>query len=377
MSSLRLSGQSLGPVADELVLEVDGLAISGWTDVQVTRSIERVVSSFECTLTERYPGAADVVIKPGTPCRVLLGDDLVVTGYVDRYVPEFDAHSHTVRISGRGKLQDMVDCSASWPGSQFSNQKLSDIAKELLKLHDIAVIVQSDTGPVLPQIIVNVGDSVFDVLEPIARYRALLMYEDTGGDLIFSKVGTARAASGFKEGDNVESAGIAYSMDQRYSLYSAYRTKFAAFKDTGQEANLIADIQDPGVPRYRPKFFVAETNDGGFDVAKRRAVWEALRRAARSAAVHMVVDSWRDNAGNLWQPNTLAPIELPTLKLKKAEWLISEVTYHRNAGGTHALLTLMHPDAFAPEPTNLQAISNALAQALQNAADSAQKGGTQ
>jgi prophage tail gpP-like protein len=354
--------------ADDLTLEFDGHKLTGWAEIRVTRSLDHITSDFEIAVTEKYPNRDAVAVKAGQPCRVMLGDDLVITGYVDRVTTEFDTHSHRVRVAGRGKLQDAVDCAAIWPNGQIVYGTLEDISEKLLKVYGIGVMVQTDTGGPIPKQILNIGDSVFDVLEPIARYRALLMYEDTSGDLILSGVGTAHAASGFVEGKNVEAAGIAYSMDQRYSLYSAYRVKVLALKDSGGESNLIADIQDPGVPRFRAKYFVAETFDGGFDVAQRRALWEGLRRVARSASVHVVCDSWRDAGGALWTPNTLATIELPSLKLPKAQWMIAEVSYIRNAGGTHAQLVLMAPEAFAPQPTNLLKISNKLAAALGDAA---------
>lgn len=358
-------------MSDELTIRAAGQTISGWTEVRVTRGVERVVSDFEISLTERFPGASDVTVAPGAPCEVFLGDDLVITGYVDRYMPEFNSHSHTVRIAGRSKTQDMVDCSAVWPGSQILNGTVLSIAKTLLDPFDVSVLSLDDVGGPIPQTNLNVGDTPFDVIEPMARFRALLMYDDPQGNLVFARVGKQKAASGFRQGDNVEAAGVAYSMDQRFSDYGAFRVKFKAFGDGGDEANLITDVQDTDVPRYRPKFLVAETTDGGFDIAQQRAKWEMVRRKGRSVSVHLVADSWRDAAGTLWTPNTLAKVELPALKLTDVEWLISEVTYTRNKGGTHAQLVLMHPDSFLPQPFNYQPFPNDLAAAIKDARSSA------
>ncbi|WP_432731459.1 phage baseplate assembly protein [Variovorax sp. W6] len=350
---------------DDLTIKLDGMELSGWQEIRVTRGVERLVSDFELAMTERFPGTVDVVAKPGQPCEILLGDDLVLTGYVDRYIPEFTPTEHTVRLVGRSKCQDVVDCAAVWPGSQLMNGTVLTIAKTLCEPFGISVNALDDVGAVIPQTNLNVGDTPFDVLEPMARLRGLLMYDDPQGNMVLSGVGKTKAASGFAEGENVEAAGIAYTMDQRFSDYGAFRVKMLAFGDSGNEANLITDVQDPGVPRYRPKFLVADTNDGGFDIAIRRAKWEMVRRVGRSAAVHVIADSWRDSEGKLWTPNTLATVALPRLKLEPVTWLLSEVSFIRNPGGTHAHIVLMHPDSFIPQPFNYQPFPNDLAKAIE------------
>jgi prophage tail gpP-like protein len=91
----------------------------------------------------------------------------------------------------------------------------------------------------------------------------------------------------------------------------------------------------------------------GIDIAQRRADWERARRIGRSQMLEVEVDSWRDSAGKLWEPNFKAPLDLPGLKLTGKEWLIAEVTYMRGKDGTRAHLTLMPEEAFQPEPVLL------------------------
>ncbi|EPV8598931.1 hypothetical protein ACWAUA_001869 [Enterobacter roggenkampii] len=55
-------------------------------------------------------------------------------------------------------------------------------------------------------------------------------------------------------------------------------------------------------------------------------------------------------AMKLWEPNTLIPVNLPTLRLPNTELLIAEVTFMRDSDGTHARLTLMPKEAFAVQP---------------------------
>lgn len=338
-------------MSNELIISVGGLNITEWTSVRLTRSVERVVSDFEFSITDREPGWWKYPIAPGDACQVFIGNDLVLTGYIDRYTPSFDARQHNITVSGRSKTQDIVDCSAVWQGSQLMNGTVKSISENLCAPFGVGVKALTDTGAVVPKRNLNIGETPFEVIEPLARLRGLLIYDDTEGNLVLSKVGALTAHSGFQEGVNVQSASMTYSMDSRFRSYSAYRRKVKSkLMDTGTESNMISTVEDFDVPRRRTKFIVAETYDAGYDVAERRAMWEMVRRKGRSAAVHLVTDSWRDSLGGLWTPNTLAYVSLPSLGLDGVMWLISEVTYLRDAQGTRAQLSLMDRRSFLPEP---------------------------
>lgn len=340
---------------DDLTLTVGGNTISGWDDVRVTVGVERCPNDFAISLTERYPGEADeLVIQQGDACQVSIGGDLVITGFVDRYVPEITRDSHAVRITGRGKCQDLVDCAAEWPNGQISGSSALEIAQKLAEPYGISVNTDADVGDAIPQFNLILGETAYEIIERICRYRGLLVYEQPDGSLFLTQVGTAEAASGFSEGANVERASASYSMDRRFSEYQALLQSMEAISDAGDGGNLLATVTDPGVKRHRRMIIITEAGGGGQDVAKQRALWEAARRAGRSNVVSLTADSWRDSAGKLWKPNTLAPLALPSLKLAQAKWIIGEVGFVRSNGGTTAEVTLMPPAAFLPQPVLLQ-----------------------
>ena len=91
----------------------------------------------------------------------------------------------------------------------------------------------------------------------------------------------------------------------------------------------------------------------GQEVAKDRAAWEALRRWARSADVRLTTDSWRDSAGRLYSPNTLALVDIPSLKVSSKLWSLSEVTYRMSDAGTACEVSMMAPEGFLQQPTLL------------------------
>ncbi len=338
---------------DDLFLVAGGLTISGWNSFRVTRGIERCPSDFEFTMTERFPGELKTaVVKPGDACQVKLGNDLVITGYVDRFAPSYSPAQHSIQVSGRGKCADLVDCAAEWPSNQMSGVSALAIAQKLCNPYpELTASAIGPIGGTIPQFNIMWGETAFEIIERVCRYRALLTYDGPDGNLILSQVGTQQTASGFKEGVNVQNASIVYSMDQRYSQYVVRRLNTDNLSDAGLGGDILQTFSDPQVMRHRRRYIIAENGDtAGADVALRRGAWEASRRAGRSFQLRLTTDNWRDSSGTLWTPNMLVALELPSLKIVSAEWLISEVSFKRDESGTTAELVIMPPEAFNIEP---------------------------
>ncbi|SHJ69303.1 Mu-like prophage tail protein gpP [Roseomonas rosea] len=364
----------------DLKLLVDGQELLGWQEVRVTRGLERTPPDFLLQVNERFPAGKGVIAKPGLSCVVKIGDDTVLTGWVDRYTPGVNKRSGSRRtVSGRGKTQDLVDCSAYLRGlaNQVSNAPTRQVIEQLCALFGIEVDARDGDGQVVPQFNVILTERCWDIVDRVARHSEFLAYEGTDGRLILTKLGKDTMASGFREGINVEDADVSFAYDQRYSLYEAVTIPTEILGDTARalnspDYNLRARVTDDAIgvaeptkgKRFRPLVLIAETMQNGVDIALKRVQWERARRIGRSQAVTLVCDSWRDAAGRLWEPGFRAPVHLPSLGLLDKEWVIAEVTYRRGSQGTLTDVTLMPEDAFLPEPILLAAFDAQLDAAL-------------
>jgi prophage tail gpP-like protein len=345
----------MAPDPEELTLIVEGQAISGWQEVSLTLGMEQIPNHFEIGLTERYPGEANqILVKRGDACQVKLGDDLVLTGWIDRYITEGDANGLQVRIVGRGLTSDLVDCSAEWPGGQISGANAAEIATRLCAAYGIAVRQSGAPGAAIPQFNFMLGETPFAIIESICRFAGLLFYEDAAGALVIGPLGEVEAASGVVEGANLERARVTFAHDQRFSEYQVYLMAAQVLGDVGQGGNQLAVEKDPGVTRNRKRYIIAEAPSGGQDVTRRRAVWERARRAGRGTHIDATVDSWRDGAGKLWAPNTIVPVSMPSWRQPEGlKRVLSQVRFERDKSGTRARLELMPKAAFLPEPIQL------------------------
>jgi len=348
--------------ADELVLNVGGVQIRGWQSVHVSRPLNAIPASFDIQITEKYPDSPDVAVKPGDECSVTIGGDLVLTGYVDQYAVTINAGNHTVKITGRSKSQDLVDCSALFdtqsgqPGMQKMAGTTLSIAQALAAPYHVTVKSNAGDGVNVPQLNINLGETAWDIIDRVMRYSQFVAYDLPDGTLMLSQAGTEKMASGFKLGDNVEHASVAFSMNERFSDYEAhFISSFAFGSDVGPNQPTIGEvIKDAGVPRFRKRYIVSEQFQDGEALAAKRALWECNYRKAHSQQVSITCDAWRDSAGALWAPNHLAPIDAAPLKVDPDQpWLLGSVTYIRDENGQHADLVLMPKDAYVPEPVAL------------------------
>lgn len=349
---------------DVLTLTVGNQSLTGWQRVSVTRPLAAIPASFQIEVTERYPNATTINIEAGQPCTVKIGSDLVLTGYVDRYASSISASQHTIRVEGRSKSEDLVDCSAlvpntsagspTTPGMQILNGDVLSISRKLAEPYHVTINTNV-SGPfeALPQFNINLGETVWDIIDRITRYSEMLVYDMPDGSIMFAKVGTESMKSGFKLGDNVETADVMMSMDQRYQEYEGHViSNMALGTDAGVNMPQVGEIvRDNDVPRFRKLYVISEQYVMGQPLAGKRALWEKNRRWGQSFNFNVTCDAWRDAAGKLWEPNKLAPIDAPQLKLSNKSWLIGTVTYIRDEAGQHARLGLWPPEAFTVEPT--------------------------
>jgi prophage tail gpP-like protein len=346
-------------MSDDLSLVVNSQTISGWQSIRVTRGIERCPNDFDILMTEHFPSEfiEDVVVRPGDECQVKIGDDLVLTGYVDREMISIDKGSHNLRIIGRGKCQDLVDCVAEWDGNQITGATALDISQKLASPYGITVssaafedkLVQTP----IPQVNLILTETAWEIIERTCRYRGMLAYENPDGNLFLSRVGDKKHSSGFSEGVNAQEAQAEYSMDKRYSEYHVYLQSIDTFQDVGTGGNEISVIKDENVRRNRKMSIISEAGMLGSAIAIARGTWERNRREGRSSIITVVADNWRDSEGMLWTPNMLVDLSFPTLKLPDdpTPMLISEVTYNLTLeNGTTARIVLMPPLAFSVQP---------------------------
>lgn len=332
-------------------LLIDGKAYGGWTRVEVQRGIEQIAGGFVLQLTSKYPGVdTPMQLREGLPCEVRLGADTVISGYIDDYETDDTPTSSQVKISGRDKTGDLVDCSAifkAWRGV-----KLEQIVTDIARPFGIAVVVApgTDTGEVFKRYALEDGEKAFDAIDRACRLRGVLVTSTPDGNLLITTAGTVSSGVELVEGVNMTKFNSRHSWKERHSEIILKGQVPGDDQENGAAAaHLKASAKDAEIDRYRPLVVMAEHGTSSKALGD-RAAWEVLVRMGRGKRGGCTVVGWRTGKdgqeGPLWQPNTLINVHSERMNLD-AELLIVSCAYQLTEQGKNTDITFARPEAFA------------------------------
>ncbi|RAI24831.1 phage baseplate assembly protein, partial [Rhodoplanes serenus] len=70
--------------------------------------------------------------KPGDACTIYLAGQLAVTGYITMRQAAYDAESHGVQLTGKGKTWDIASSSVETEDGKFDGYPWEAIARNLI-----------------------------------------------------------------------------------------------------------------------------------------------------------------------------------------------------------------------------------------------------
>ncbi len=351
---------AVSPTLGAVGLRVNGKEYRGWKTAQITRGIESISGSFELSVSERWATQAEPwPIRQEDECTLVIGSKKVITGWVDRRSPSYNASSHALSVSGRDASAALVDCSANpelgaW---EFKGVSVLTFCKRICQPFGISVSLQSGlTDEALPKppkkLSIDPGDTAVNAIESACRLAALLPVSDGLGGLVLTRAGAAtRATTELVEGQNILSASAEFNAAERFHTYKVLGQHKGNNAFNGVSASSVKGTAvDLNVLRSTRVLIIRPEGNTTVEHAKKRAEWEATHRAARAMAVTVTVQGWTQGDGVLWPINSLVRVRSPKLGVD-GDMLITEVTYSASAdAGTTTALSLKRPDSFQPEP---------------------------
>ncbi len=347
-------------IQDKISIMVNNMIYHSWTAASVSRGIENPAGSFQLSLCEN---SADAILKIDIneydKVVVLVGITPIMTGFIDKITPSYDAEQTSLDITGRSKTAHLVDCSAINSPGQWRGQKAEKIIEEICTPFDISVKCEVNTGATLDDFQLQQGETCWDAIERICRLRGLLAYDDEYGNLILSQASNILFPDTiFHEFESnlsqILSASAQKTGGNRYSDYIIKGQAAGNDEDNGiNVSSPKSQTTDASVPCFRPLLIVSEGQNKTAG-CKKRAEFERASRAGQSLEVQYTIDSWTSPMGHIWQSNRRIAVIDDYLKVN-AMLLISEINWSTSLEqGAQTQLILKPPYAFLPEETEPQ-----------------------
>ncbi len=336
----------------DVVLVVGGQRFSGWKEITLIRSMEKGEFEFDLVVSNRWKDSSTRGIKEGDAIKLYLGNELLVSGFVDARDPQYDAENHSLLITGRSVVGDLVDCSTT--GKQFKNQTLLQIAEALCKPFGINVVVAEDVdvGAPFKERAIDEGQPIWEFLEQAARVRALRLMSTPEGNLLITQASEERAAESLELGRNIRRASAHFSLRSRYSHYIVLSNQERGESLQASDiAHPRAEVIDTAVKRIRYRPLVIVNDDpANLNDCRIRADWQRNTHYGRGNSIVYTVGGWQEiPGGKSWRPNTRVYVDDSYAEIKQ-DMQIVEVRLKLTKQGRYSELKVMPPEALALLP---------------------------
>lgn len=332
---------------NEVVISIDQKRFRYWERPTIIRSIDAISTvNFTTPLEEAAPEFRET-FRPFSfkPLSVSIGGDPIVTGTLISPTPQVTPQRSAATIDGYGLPGVLSDCAvpeAAYP-LEFNKVPFDEIAAKLAGIFGVATQFDVDPGGPFKRVGLGVGQKVMPFLTSLAQQRNLISSDTPMGKLVFPSI--TQAGSPVVSLVQGQSPLIEVIPTFNPQLYFSHVTGFRKTKAGAKGAKYtMTNPHLAGVSR--PFSFTATDTDGG-DL-KTAVAAKMGRMFANAASYRVVLSTWRDPQGALWDPNTTLKLLYPKAFIYDSyEFLIRSVQFVKQADSEIAILNAIIPDAFA------------------------------
>lgn len=314
-----------------------------------TRDMKLMASAFEITVIDPDQSLISA-FRPGKEALIEVDGKILAKAFLNSLSID-DTNGHVFTYSGRDRAGDLVDCSALFSngGMQRDNITLDAAVKDVLKPFNIGLTVAGPVGAAFKTCVIQPGETAFDFIDRLCRYRALFPLADGMGGLILTKAGSVESGGTLIVGEdgNVISRQGTIDHSARFSEITVKGSGGFSFLPEADAKTLSGSegrAKDPDITRYRPLILQAESE--GFDLdLKARAEWEVRHRRFIGTEITYTVPGWEAAKGSFWKINTTVPVRDPQLNIART-MLIKTVTLSRTEDGTTSQISVAPAEAY-------------------------------
>lgn len=343
-------------LSEDVTLEVDGLRLRGFQEVNITRSLNDATIAFGLRVTNPAWSADAFAVRFAKEVVLKAGADLLCRGTVDDFESESEDDKREVRISGKSKgVLAVRHPPVRHKTGRVENKDLLAVAKEFT---ETGVEWKADTK-LTPIPLVQRGplDTVFETVERYARAQGVMLTGQPDGSILITRGSDKRHGGELAEGVRpMTKYKVKVSQSKKASPSVIRNQRRMGVKP--DQLRSEEHVFDPSVGSFRPAIILGET-DMDQRQAKDAGEWQRLRQNANGGlSATISVAGWRDADGLLWETGRLVFLRLPSERVEQ-DMRVEGVTFTQSLkDGTTAQLTLVDPNTTGAKSKSGQAGAN-------------------
>lgn len=365
-------------------IQIKGKPFTKWESARVSRSIDSNCGSFTFTNSSLLP--SQLPIRAGDPVVVLVNGESVVNGFVDEISASGSVSSHTISVSGRDNVSDLIDSSLPDSVKTLSgNKTIKELAEMVISSlgANIKVIDTSNVSTKITEeeISGSTSDKCIDFLMDYASKFQVYLISDGKGRLEIFRPGKSKATSPLlhlkdERINNVKSWSVSQNYQSRYNKYicrSQDDFGFDVSADYGESGTArTGTVTDKNIREGRFLEIIAEES---LDDSKclERAKEEANLRRARATVYSATVAGVTQSDGSNWTLGDIINVQDDFSGLN-GDYLIRDIEYSVSSmDGSNTVITVAPIDAYTVQATQTSADKRKSAGSSQLASDEAEK----
>jgi prophage tail gpP-like protein len=320
---------------------------------RITKTMDMAADGWTATIPwepDKNP-LLDIAIQPRSypTAKAYLGNSLAVTGlsYITKSKIDSSGGS-SVDLEGFSYTADIVDSTMLQP-YEANNVTLLERAKKLCEPKGIQVISEITTDGVFDRVTAKPEDKIFEHLANLARQRSALISNTKDGKLLI----TSAKTTGQPVATIEEQVPIGEVFEFEFNGREIFNT-YVALGQSPRSAKKVGKAVDVNVPKSRQMTFSAdESTPGNIDQV---AEFQRNKQYIASFTKGFPVSTWYSDEinGVLWDVNTLINVKSKTMFIPNGfTFLIRQVDFIFEDGGTSAVLYLVPPQVYSNQPVVL------------------------
>jgi len=371
-----------------IVLEVNGIQYTNFSNIEIESAMDTLSGTFKFATLTVNPGTGDLAtdfdkvffnssdafplpIKIEEPCKIIVDDQTILTGFIDAISSSYTKENHILTIQGADRTHDAIIATIGSKPEFAGDISLRDIIKKTLETNDINNMDVIDLVGGLKNFSKTdiespaIGSKLFDFIESLAKKRQVFLSTDglgnitiirSSNDVIDDRIVNKNGES------NIISAQWSLNHKDRFGKYVIFsqQNPSALGAGSGVDTKKITSLKGESIDasvRFTKVLHIKADRTYDQETLTKRAIWEQNIRRSRSYTYTCVVSKHSMASGDTWTPNTLIRV-IDALADLNAIMLINNVTYKQSLStGSTTDLSLITQDAYklqANEPGKQQ-----------------------